>query len=224
MHGKIMTVSLALSLALTQTAAAADTHRKNPTKKAKTPGYSVISPIFSQLVSFTLPAGFNTVYEDGNGTSYIREAVRSGESVNDWTEMVTVTGAKGLSGNPSVTPRAFAGAIAGGFQKACPGSYSEKMISEGKNERGYQQFVGVVSCGAAPGANRVTSESALIVVIRGDQDYYTIQWAERGSPSGSPIPVNHVKWNGRLAKLLPINVCPVLPGEAPPYPSCLKNK
>ena len=61
---------------------------------------------------------------------------------------------------PNVTPRTFAGAIAGGFQKACPDSYSEKIIKEGKNERGYEQFVGVVSCGASPGTNRVTSESA----------------------------------------------------------------
>lgn len=87
------------------------------------------------------------------------------------------SGAKGLSGNPNVPPRSFASSIASGYEKACPDTYSEKILKEGKNERGYDELVAVLSCGATAGASGVSSESALIVVIKGDRDYYTVQWA-----------------------------------------------
>lgn len=219
---QILASAAILSLGTAGVSEAAANNKRSNGIKASSAGYAVISPIFSQLVSFTLPVGFTTVWEDGNKTNYLREAVPAGETVESWTQMVTVTGAKGLSGNPNVTPRSFASAIAGGFEKACPDTYSDKILKEGKNERGYDQFVAVVSCGATPGGSGISSESALIVVIKGDRDYYTVQWAERGSPSGKAIPVNPQKWKGRLAKLTPINICPIVPGEAPPYPSCLK--
>lgn len=50
-------------------------------------------------------------------------------------------------GDPS---RSFVSAIAGGFEKACPNTYSDKILKEGKNARGYDEFVAVLSCGAAP--------------------------------------------------------------------------
>ncbi|MEI7430006.1 MAG: hypothetical protein WCL27_06080, partial [Betaproteobacteria bacterium] len=89
-------------------------------------GYSVktISPIFGQLVSFSLPKGFMPVFEDTKGPSYIREAVLTGESVKKWSQMVTVTGAKGLASNPNMTPLGFANMVAGGFKKACPTSFN----------------------------------------------------------------------------------------------------
>ena len=40
---------------------------------------TVISPIFGQLVTFSLPASFVTVFENTNGPNYIREAVLKGE-------------------------------------------------------------------------------------------------------------------------------------------------
>lgn len=216
--------TLAFSLALMQAAEAGPNKKGKAAKKPAISGYSVISPIFSQLVAFTLPAGFITVAEDGNGKNYIREAVLNGETAERWTQMVTVTGARGLSATPSLTPRQVASSIADGFERACPGSYSEAGLPEGTAGGGYEQFAAVVSCGASPGTGGTTSESALIVVIKGEKDYYTIQWAERDAPSHAPIPLNRAKWSSRLAKLMPINLCPILPGEAPPYPSCWQKR
>lgn len=217
-----ITATVILSLGVAGVSEAGENNKRNSGKKTSAPGYTVISPIFSQSVSFTLPAGFTTVWEDGNKTNYLREAVPTGETVESWTQMVTVTGAKGLAGNPDVTPRSFASAIAGGFEKSCPDTYSDKILKEGKNERGYDEFAAVVSCGATPGGSGMSSESALIVVIKGDRDYYTVQWAERGSPSGKAIPVNPQKWKGRLAKLAPINIYPIVPGGSQPSPARLK--
>src|SRR5258705_12551256 len=90
--------------------------------------FRVISPIFGQLVTFSMPANFVVVSENSNGPSYIREAVLKGETVNRWTQMITVTGAQGLVSGPKAntkaTPETFAGSIVGGFRSACPDSFA----------------------------------------------------------------------------------------------------
>ena len=67
------------------------------------------------------------------------------------------------------------------------------------------------------------SETALIVVIQGAQDMYTIQWAERGTAADKPPVFNDVKWQHRFQQLQPIRICPVVAGEKAPYPSCLSG-
>src|SRR5262245_28146111 len=78
--------------------------------------FTMISPIFSQLVTFRTPITFIPVFENTTGPRYVREAVLKGETIERWTQMITVTGAKGLADNPKVTPETFAGLIVGGFK------------------------------------------------------------------------------------------------------------
>jgi len=33
--------------------------------------------------------------------------------------------------------------------------------------------------------------------------------------------IDHAKWKERLGKLKPIQFCPIVPGEAAPYPICV---
>ena len=68
------------------------------------------------------------------------------------------------------------------------------------------------------------SESALLIAIKGAADYYTVQWAERGPASPRPIAFDEAMWNERFDKLGPIKLCPIKPGEPPPYPSCANQK
>src|SRR5207244_3534221 len=57
--------------------------------------FTVISPVFGQLVAFSMPSSFVVVSENANGPNYIREAVPKGETVDRWTQMITLTGVKG---------------------------------------------------------------------------------------------------------------------------------
>jgi len=50
----------------------------------------------------------------------------------------------------------------------------------------------------APGGAR--SEAAL--VVKGDRDDYTLQWAERSAPISSPIILDVAKWSERLQRLM----------------------
>jgi len=59
--------------------------------------FRVISPIFGQLATFSMPSNFAVVFENTTGGHYIREAVLKGETPERWTQMITVTGEKGLT-------------------------------------------------------------------------------------------------------------------------------
>ena len=184
-------------------------------------GYSIrtITPVFNQLVSFSYPTGFVPAFEDTKAGHYVHESVLQGETVKKWSQMVTITGAKGLASNANVTPARFAGGIAGGFQRVCPDSYTATGLGEIKFGS-HEGFAAVISCGVASPVGETHSESMLLVVIKGESDYYTIQWAERGKASKTPLQFDEAKWVGRFKILAPIKLCPKLPGEQPPYPSC----
>ncbi len=206
-------------------AATANAEDKADIEALRDQGYSVrmISPIFGQLVMLSLPKGFTTVFEDTSGNQYTREAVLDGETVAHWSQMITVTGAKGLAANPRVTAQSFVEEIAGGFKNACPDTFSAKGLGTLKIS-GRDAFIALAGCGTVSADGDAHGEAALLVAIKGAADYYTIQWAERGPASARPITFDEAMWKGRFNTLSPIKLCPIKPGEAPPYPSCANQK
>ncbi len=202
---------------------ASPTRAQSPAAPKPAPplSYTVISPIFGQLVRFSMPPAFAPVaFEKTNGPSYIREAVLKGETVSAWTQMITVTGAQGTAGNPQVTPEKFAVSMAAGFKKARPDTFAVKPF--GAVKFGDQDgFVAVVGCGRIETAADKHGETALIIAVKGSADYYTIQWAERAPSSADKPAIDEAKWQERLGKLKPIRFCPIVPGEAMPYTSCV---
>jgi len=199
-------------------------HAQGEEQRAGAPAaFTAISPIFSQLVMFSLPASFTTVFEQPSQAQYIREAVPKGETVDKWSQMITVTGAKGLGLNPQISAQSFAANIAAGFKRACPDTFAVKPMGQTRIS-GQDAFVAVASCGKVDASAEKHSEAALIVAIKGTQDVYTIQWAERTAASAENLTIDEGLWKGRLAKLAPIRVCAVVPGEAAPYPSCVNQR
>src|SRR5262245_43406014 len=85
---------------------------------------AAISPIFSELVMYSLPTEFRTVSERTKDKHYVREAVPEGETVDRWSQMITVTGAKDLASNPSASPQWLVERISSGFKRACPDSFA----------------------------------------------------------------------------------------------------
>jgi hypothetical protein len=193
--------------------------------KLREQGSSVrmISPIFSQVVMLSFPKGFTTVSEQTNRDHYLREAVLEGETVHRWSQMITVSGTKGIATNPNVTARSWVEGIAGGFKRACPDTFAAKGLGAIKIS-GQDAFVALTSCGTVQASASKHSETALLVVIQGTADYYSIQWAEREAASSRPMTLDDAKWTERFNKLGPIKVCPRVPGEAAPYPSCINQK
>jgi hypothetical protein len=137
--------------------------------------------------------------------------------------MQIIIGEKGYALNPQMSPDRLALFGAQQFRGACPSSFSAREISREPVD-GHAASVTVLSCGASPTTGGKTSETILYAIIKGDVDYYTIQWAEHGNPSSAPIEIDMAKWASRFKDLMPIRLCPIKQGEAAPYPSCSNRR
>lgn len=109
--------------------------------------------------------------------------------------------------------------IAAGFKKSCPDTFSAKGLS-GSSIDGYFAMTVFAACGTVGASTAAHSEAALIMVIKGEQDFYTLQWAERGKAQASPMAFNQQHWAERLKDLMPVFVCEKIAGENAPYPNC----
>ena len=189
--------------------------------------FQIITPVFHQLVAFNLPPGFKIdAPEQGNAKSYLRETVLKGETVEHWTQMITLTGARGAV-TAGLTAQRMVGNIADRYKSACPGTFAFENV--GKVEiSGQNGYLALLSCGhvADEGgtAGAVHSETAVILAIAGTEDMYTLQWAERTHASDTPLPFDDAKWQARMTRLKAIRICTRVEGEKEPYPSCLAKK
>jgi hypothetical protein len=181
-----------------------------------------VTPIFHQLVAFTLPARFKTVSELAGPNFYNLEHVPDNESAKTWSQMITVTGAKGVVSDPKANLVGFLAEVANGFRKLCPRTFA--MLDLGnRGVSGYAGHSAVMSCGSVLVDGQPHSETAIILAVKGAADYYTFQWAERGESSPRPLGLKGEYWEKKLAELEPLRLCAIQPGELPPYPSCSKD-
>ncbi len=180
------------------------------------------TPVFSQLVVFSLPPEFKSTrptYEKNSGSFYLREQVPEGETAARWSRMITLSGTRGLAGNPEVTPQALLARMTLDFQRNCPDTFSSNAPGQQKVD-GYDAYEVIVSCGRVQSDKQVYGLSAVMLTVKGAKDYYTLQWTERGRDSAQPPAIDSAYWARQLARLAPIRLCPIVPGEAAPYPSC----
>ncbi len=188
-------------------------------QREKATSFLVISPIFSQLLAFKMPLVFHVVNEETSAHGYIREAVPNGETVDQWTQMITVTGYKDVAANSGPPPAVLINSIAGNFKRACPETISIGDLGHAPID-GRPAGLAFAACGTVRDGARSHSEAAVIMVIKGSQDYYSVQWAERGPAQTGPVAFDKEQWVGRLQQLMPVFLCTRVPGEQAPYPSC----
>jgi hypothetical protein len=178
-----------------------------------------ITPIFHQLVAFTLPANFTSAVEKTNGSFYMRQYVPTGESLQQVTRMVTVTGTRDLATNPNVTPAQMIERMTAGFRRNCPDTYSTAQLGLKKID-GYDALQVVASCGHLQSGAAAYSETAVILAVKGSNDYYAFQWMERGADSKQPPALDTAYWTRQFAQLQPIRLCPLVPGDASSSGGC----
>jgi hypothetical protein len=165
----------------------------------------MLSPIWGEVVSFVVPGNFKVVNEQVKGSFYIREAVLRDETAARWSQMITVTGNKGAANNANLNPQKVSEGILALFKRACPTSFSKKdlgalTISE------HEAYAALGSCGTAQNGGYAHSETVLLICIKGAEDYYTLQWAERGDATDAALDLSGAKWQERLKTLNPITI------------------
>jgi hypothetical protein len=200
-----------------------DTPTEQKARLATAPQSNMTIPIFGERIFMSYPKEFWPAFEKTRGPAYIYEMVLHGETVEKWTQMVTVTGTAGFAAKEGLTPTSHAIGIAGRFERACPSTFNASHLKGIDAIDDHAAFAVVVGCGSLNMNGKTHSETALIITIKGEKNYYTVQWAERGSASSQPVPYDSEKWMKRFNTLMPIILCPVVPGEKAPYPSCNKR-
>jgi hypothetical protein len=179
----------------------------------------VITPVFHRLVAFSLPQSFKMSFERTTGNIYVREHVPAGETVDEWTRMISLSGVQGLSYNADATLQAYLQALARGFQRHCPESFVALDLGPQLTVK-EPSFASVASCGRVSSGGKAHSETSVMLAIKGPDDFYVLQWTERGRDSSHPLALDSKYWSARLAELGPVQLCPIVPGEGPPYLSC----
>lgn len=175
-------------------------------------------PIFSQLVQANFPQGYGVVQVQDR-SRYIERYTPPNEGEERWTRMMTVSGARALASKPGYSSARVAADFQERFRDACPASYSGKTLSDGE-VNGTEVNVSVFACGSHATETGVAAETTLLIVLKGERDFYTVQWAERGAPSETPLKLDLPAWIKRYRELGPVRLCPMVEGEKAPYPSC----
>ena len=181
---------------------------------------TLIGPVFSQLVAMPGPDGFTEGDETTRGPAYLHELIPRGESLGAWSQMITLSGARGAArGAPAQDAAGFAGGIAAGYRAACPDSFAALSFDAPRVRGARATFAAFLGCGQVSGGPQ--SESMLMIVLVGRHDIYTLQWAERGPATAAAPRFDPARWQARFDRLVATaRLCDPVAGEGPPYPSC----
>ena len=135
-------------------------------------------PNAEQLL-FAQPKDFKVGYN--SPTTSMTEFVPIGQTVADWTEMITVQIFHNLKG---AEPARFLQAIGKGYAAGCPGFSSPKGIGTG-HSNGYVVSMLVVNCHNNPHTGK--PETTLFRIISGKDALYSVQHAWRSVASDKDI-------------------------------------
>lgn len=151
----------------------------------------------------TAPAGYHVGFRNKSDDGLITEWVPAGETVENWTEMVTVQVFYHLKGSPE----AFMNNLEARWQRSCPGA-DKAMPIVNAVENGYPTLVWLLSCPQNPASGKV--EITWFKAMQGNDSFYVVQKAFKFAPSKQQV----TRWVGYLKAVhvcdsrLPDRACP----------------
>jgi hypothetical protein len=151
----------------------------------------------------TAPAGYHVGFQNKGDDGRITEWVPAGQTVENWTEMVTVQ----VFYHLKVSPEAFMSNLETRWLRGCPGSDRALPIAN-TVENGYPTLVWLLSCPQNPASGKV--EITWFKGVQGNDSFYVVQKAFRFAPSKEQI----TRWVGYLKAVhvcdsrLPEHACP----------------
>ena len=136
----------------------------------------------------TAPPGFKVGFSDEKPDMLMTEFVPSKETVEDWTEMVTVQVFFGVS-----TRQQFMDDMGKRWRAACPDAEEAHTVAEAP-ENGYPTLVWLLSCPKNPGPGK--PEITWFKAVEGNDSFYLVQKAFKFEPSKEQI----TRWMGYLER------------------------
>lgn len=191
--------------------------------RAEAPQFTrATAPVYDSVVVFALPGGFQPGHEAEQSGSYILELVPEEQTVQDWSEMLTLTGADDLQGAAGMTAIQMVDwgleEIARGYEAGCEGPIIVEAFNDAPPRGAEDGVLAHVGCPKVTATGQ--SEQMMFWVAVREGDLFTLQWAERG-PATTEMVFDPPLWFDRYEILAQMSLCGPQPGEAAPYPSCL---
>jgi hypothetical protein len=190
---------------------------------SEAPGAMEADKLFSQVVVHPVPDHFRIARVENVDGRYLEQSVREGETADKWTQMITVSGAQGLAENHWSTPKRFAAALVQRYTDRCAGvlrvrDRGDLTISD------HDAHALLLGCELASKTGDPYSEATLFLIIKGDKDFYTVQWSERNEATPYAMGLDLPKWTERQAALMPTKLCPMVTGDSDASVGCGAQK
>lgn len=160
--------------------------------------------LLDRPVSIDVPAPFvpDPAFSDRIDGAAIKEFLPPGETIQDWTQMLTLTAHSGAT--PGMTPdqavMAMAESLAQGYQAACPNGRGKQDLGSPAVPRTEATFATWLACDEVNGNEQ--SEAMVVLILAVGETIYTAQWAEHQDMTDGPpvFDLNH--WLPRLDTLM----------------------
>ncbi len=143
---------------------------------------SAAAQLVNENLLVELPPGYKIAFPTKKNNMLMNEMVPASETVDNWTEMVTVQIFFGLK----TTPEQFAGRLNNGWLASCPGSSATTVVSAVEN--GYPALLWLLDCPRNPATGK--PEMTWVKAVAGNDSFYVVQKAFRFSPSKDQV----VQW------------------------------
>ena len=180
------------------------------------------APVYDSVVVFALPGGFEPAFENEQNGAYILELVPQGQSLDAWTEMLTLTGVDNAQQNAGMSAKEIVDwgleKIARGYEAGCLQPLTFEAFNDPPPPGAEDGVLAHVGCPEVRQTGQ--SEQMMFWLAVREGDLFTLQWAERG-PATDSLTFDPPKWFDRFEVLKAMALCGPEPGEKAPYPSCL---
>lgn len=166
-------------------------------------------PVYGSILQMGLPEGWKLAHEQATPAQYLAEFTPAGQGVDNWQEMVTVQGFRGLADKAGMTPKIFLRRIAEGLNQTCPRQVLGYSLGE-RTIDGRPATLALLGCASLPAkpGQPARSEFALYVAMTSGADLVLLQKARRGPPlAAEKPPLQGAELEAFWSVLQPLRLC-----------------
>ncbi|WP_323801056.1 hypothetical protein [Parasphingorhabdus sp.] len=171
---------------------------------------SLSVPLYGGILKFNLIDDFEPAFQAQNARQFIKEYVPAGETVKNWTRMLTILAIR----NGGQIPRSNQEMVETfGASRQCTGHSFSRLISEESRDHGLSLTIFTLGCGENTGAAYQdaiggTGEQNLIFMFRDPTHLQMLQYAERGkSFAENDEPLGSEEIEALRTRLGPVAFC-----------------
>ncbi len=152
-----------------------------------------------------MPQGFKLGFKDSKNGMNMQEFVPVGETVQDWTEMVTV---QVFLSRKDLQPAPFLGAMQQQWAGSCKGSSATPVVTGKVN--GYDAASVLLRCPLLTSTGK--PETTMLTAIKGNDSFYVVQRAVRSVPTPERLETmkKYIESVSVCDSRLPTRACPTV--------------